>query len=496
MIILESPRIREWDRYTIQNEPIKAVDLMERAANACVKWLHENGFRGRSFSIYCGKGNNGGDGLAIARILSSLGEKVSVQVLEFGHKGSLEFQENLVRLHTTPVPVTFISEVSSLHPIPSEDVIIDALFGTGIDKPLEGLAAAVAVHINNASGNVVSIDIPSGLYPDRSSLGHTIVKATHTLSFQCLKLAFLMPENAPFMGQVHLLDIGLHPDFPKLFEPHYHFFDESMAAAVYRHRQPFAHKGMQGHAALVVGATGMMGAAILAARACLRSGVGKLTCFIPPEGLEILQVSVPEAICKMREVELNGRKALGETFNAMGIGPGIGTSERSSQLIADLLESYEGRLVLDADALNILGAHPLRIGKWPSKTIITPHIGEWVRLAGKSHDDFERLEQVKAFSREHDCIVVLKGRFTFIASPEGKCYFNGSGNSGLAKAGTGDVLTGIITSYLAQGYAPLEAALLGVYVHGRAADEAIKTISIDSLMASDVIDRLAGLSLP
>jgi NAD(P)H-hydrate epimerase len=375
-------------------------------------------------------------------------------------------------------------------------MVIDALFGTGINKPLEGLAAAVAKHLNNAHSTVVSIDLPSGLDPDRSSIGQTIVKAAHTLSFQCLKLAFLLPENAPFIGQVHLLDIGLHPDFPKLFEPGYQFFDASMAAAFYKHRKPFAHKGTQGHAALVVGTPGMMGAAILAARACLRSGVGKLTCFIPSEGLEILQVAVPEAICKLRDTDRNEFKAIFETFSALGIGPGIGTSDRSTQLFFDLLSVYNGRLILDADALNIVAAHPDRIGKWPSQTILTPHIGEWGRLAGKSLNDFERLEQVKAFSQKHDCIVVLKGRYTFIATPGGKCYFNGSGNSGLAKAGTGDVLTGIITSYLAQGYTPTEAALLGVYVHGHAADEAIKTINIDSLMASDVIDQLATLPLP
>jgi NAD(P)H-hydrate epimerase len=384
MIILESPRIREWDHYTIQNEPIKSIDLMERAAQACVRWLQENGFQGKPYTIFCGKGNNGADGLAIARILSSLGEKVSVQILEFGHKGSPDFQENLVRLHSTSVPITFISEVSALHPIPSDGMVIDALFGTGINKPLEGLAAAVATHLNNAHSTVVSIDLPSGLDPDRSSLGQTIVKAAHTLSFQCLKLAFLLPENAPFIGQVHLLDIGLHPDFPKLFEPGYQFFDASMAAASYKHRKPFAHKGTQGHAALVVGTPGMMGAAILAARACLRSGVGKLTCFIPSEGLEILQVAVPEAICKLRDTDRNEFKAIFETFSALGIGPGIGTSDRSTQLFFDLLSVYNGRLILDADALNIVAAHPDRIGKWPSQTILTPHIGEWGRLAGKS----------------------------------------------------------------------------------------------------------------
>lgn len=495
MMIRSSDEIRSWDAYTMANEPVTSVDLMERAARACHQWILESNYSDNNFRVFCGKGNNGGDGLALARLLHASGKKVNVVILEYGHKGTPDFQENLVRLHSLHLPVSFISTKENIHTVPNNEVIIDAVFGTGLDRAPDALASQVIQSINASGNTVLSIDIPSGLYADRSSRGQMVVKARHTLSFQCHKLAFLLAENEPYVGEVHILDIGLHPDFPRIHAPKYRFIDKELIAGFYKPVNDFAHKGSRGHAALMSGHTGMMGAAILSAKACLRAGAGKLTCFIPEETVPLMQVALPEAICSPiapDDVSLNINES---KFEAWGAGPAIGTSERQFHLLAQLIRSGIPKLVLDADALNILSLYPELISQLPENTILTPHVGEWERINGRSENDFQRLEQVMAFAENHHCIVALKGRYTFIADPKGRQYFNTTGNSGLAKAGTGDVLTGMITSYLAQGYSPLEAALSGVYMHGLAADRAIRTISKEALLASDVVECLGHLTL-
>lgn len=493
MQIWSAAQIRAWDAYTIANEPIASIDLMERAALACHRWILQSNYKESPFIVFCGKGNNGGDGLAIARHLHISGKTVQVIILEYGRKGTEDFQKNLTRLHDAAIPVSCITTPENIHPIPENGVVIDALFGTGLDRPLDALASTLVEHINNSGNPVISIDVPSGLFPDKSTKGFHVIKAWHTLSFQCYKLAFLLSENEPFTGELHILDIGLHPDFPRIHSPTYRFINRELVMRFYRQRNEFAHKGSQGHAALLTGQPGMMGAAILSSRACLRAGAGKLSCFIPQETVSLMQVALPEAICHpLAATDENVKVDLNE-FDAWGAGPGLGKSEQAYHLIAQLLSAKTGKLVLDADALNLLADHPELLHQLPENTILTPHVGEWTRLAGKAANDFDRLEQVIAFAERHKCIVVLKGRFTFIADPEKRGYFNSTGNSGLAKAGTGDVLTGMITSYLAQGYSPLEAALLGVYLHGLAADQAVKSISKEALLASDVVESLAKI---
>jgi NAD(P)H-hydrate epimerase len=491
MQIWSATQLRAWDAYTIANEPIASIDLMERAAMACYQWILKSEYNDKTFTVYCGKGNNGGDGLAIARLLHASGNKVQVIILEYGRKGSADFQKNLTRIHDAHIPVIYISSTDNIHPIPENDVVIDALFGTGLDRPLDALASKLVQHINASGNPVISIDMPSGLFTDTSANGQTVIKAHHTLSFQCYKLSFLLAENESFTGEIHILDIGLHPDFPRIHSPEYRFIDKELIARLYKPRNDFAHKGSQGHAALLTGQPGMMGAAILSSRACLRAGVGKLSCFIPEETVPLMQIALPEAICHPINKEEETLNAEIGNFDAWGAGPGLGKGKQAYHLIAQLLTANTGKLVLDADALNLLSEHPELLHQIPESTIITPHVGEWTRLAGKAANDFDRLEQVIAFAQRHKCIVVMKGRYTFIADPAGGRYFNTTGNSGLAKAGTGDVLTGIITSFLAQGYPPLESALLGVYMHGLAADHAIKHITKEALLASDVVDSLS-----
>ena len=493
MEILSAEQIRAWDEYTMQHEPIASIDLMERAAGSCFSWLEKNGYLGRNFSIYCGKGNNGGDGLALARLLSAQDGSVTVHILEFGHIGTDDFQINLARLHQTPVEVRFIQgEEHFLRSQPGE-VLIDALLGSGLNRPLEGVTARLVDHLNGSGNEIVSIDIPSGLFVSRSSCGNMVVRATHTLSFQVWKPAFLLPENEDWVGQVHILDIGLHPGFLAGVRSETTLLDPHIIRDIFKPRQPFSHKGNFGHALLMAGSHGKIGAAVLASRACLRAGAGLLTVKVPGCGYAILQTSLPEAMV-LTDADENIQTALPaggvEHYSVIGVGPGLGTAERTAGFLHALLGAYRKPMVIDADALNILSAHPYWLGSLPPYSILTPHPKEFERLFGASSDDYARLDKAREMAKKHQCIIVLKGHYTFIAMPGGQGYFNSTGNAGMAKGGSGDALTGILTALLGQTYSPGEAALLGVYVHGLAGDVAASAFSQESMLPGDLIDCL------
>lgn len=493
MQIFATEQIRAWDEFTIQHEPIASVDLMERAAAACFDWLQQEGYSNKTFSVYCAKGNNGGDGLAIARMLSQAGQQVVVNILEFGHKGTDDFQTNLARLHESSAEIRFISEETTIHPPGPGDVLIDALFGSGLNRPLDGLSARLVEHMNTTGHEIISIDIPSGLFVDRSSRNNPVVKATHTLSFQCYKPALLVPENADFFGEVHILDIGLHPGFLKDQHSRLQWIDAELIKSILKPRKKFSHKGDFGHAALAAGSNGMMGAAVLCARACLRSGAGKLTCHIPSAGNTIMQIAVPEAMCKVEEGSgYITTMSAPEKYNAIGIGPGLGQHDQHASLIEYIFQHFHHPLVIDADGLNVLAKHTWLLNKIPPQTILTPHPKEFERLFGKTTDDFHRLFLALEKAEFYKVNIVLKGHYTFIATPDGTGYFNSTGNAGMATGGTGDVLTGIITSLVAQGYEPKQAAIAGVYIHGLAGDMAAACLSPEALLASDIIDYLGN----
>jgi len=495
MKILSAAKIREWDNYTIQHEPIASIDLMERASLACVNWLTTNYPDAPSFGIFCGKGNNGGDGLAIARMLMDRKYLVTVHILEFGHMGTDDFQTNLARLHKLPdTDIHFVQTGEHLHPIPHDQVIVDALFGSGLNRPLEGVTASLVEHINKSGCEIISIDIPGGLFTDRSSKGTLTVRADHTLSFQCYKPAFLFAENEHAVGEVHLLDIGLHQGFYNNISSQFELLDDNIIHSVYKPRKRFAHKGNFGHALLLAGSYGKMGAAVLAAKACLRSGAGLVTCHIPKCGYDILQCSVPEvmvltdfssSICTKLEDDLS-------QYQTIGIGPGIGTASETKNLLREIFDSWHSPVVLDADALNIMALQKDLLNLVPAGSILTPHPKEFERLFGESANDFDRVLLALQKAKELNCIIVLKGHHTFIATPDGKKLFNSTGNAGMATAGSGDVLTGILTGLLAQGYSPVETAILGVYLHGLAGDLATKNLSEEAMIAGDIIEFLGS----
>lgn len=490
MKIFSADQIKKWDAYTITHEPIASIDLMERAATACCKWLLGKNFGQQHFRIFCGKGNNGGDGLAMARILIEHKCRVTVYILEFGNIGTPDFQTNLEKLHLLTTDIHFIQSPDFFPPIPENDIVIDALFGTGLNKPLEGISQLLVNHINQSGCTIIAIDMPSGLYADRSSAGNTVISAGITLSFQHYKLAFLVPENEVHCGEVHLLNIGLSREFESRELAAYEWIDPAIPRALYKPRPIFAHKGNFGHAQLIAGSYGMMGAAVLSARACLRSGAGKLTCLVPECGYTILQSAVPEAMCTV-----NGDRFISDTdgvekYDAIGIGPGIGIHASHRQWLERVFQEAGASLVIDADALNVLARHPELLSSLPPLTILTPHPREFERLFGPVPNDFERIGLAMESSRKYNVIIVVKGHYSFIACPDGQGYFNSSGNPGMATAGSGDVLTGILTGLLARGYPPKQATLLGVYLHGLAGDIAAAKNSPEALIAGDISNCL------
>ncbi len=495
MQILTADEIRAWDKFTIEHKPIASIDLMEHAATACVQWIEKKDWKGKRFLTFCGKGNNGGDGLAIARMLLQKGCVVETYILETGKAGSPDFETNLQRLKQTANAVHFIQSESDFPTIEKNAVIIDALFGSGLNKPLEGLAAQVVEHINKADATVVSIDLPSGLFIKQSSVGNAVVKATTTLTFQCYKLGLLVQENAPFIGDVQVLDIRLHPGFLATIQTKQNLLDGVLVRKIFKPRQRFVHKGTFGHALLIGGSWGKMGAAVLATKACMAAGAGLATAFIPKCGYEIMQTSAPEAMALVDEEErhLTTLPDDIEKFSSIGVGPGIGTHTQTQHLLSFVLKRFTKPLVIDADGLNCLAMNKDWLTSLPPHSILTPHPKEFDRLFGDHKNDFERLKKATQKAAELNAIILVKGHHTFIACPDGEGYFNSSGNAGLAKGGSGDVLTGIITSLLGQQYLPKEAALLGVYIHGWAGDFAAREYSIEAMLPTHTIECLADV---
>ena len=489
MKILSAIQIRQADNFTIKNEPISSSALMERAGRKCFEWIVNNTDTTNKYIIICGTGNNGGDGLVIAKFLSENQCNVEIIILSSSKEYSDDFKKNFEVIKKTNIHFTLIAEGEkfSLH---EPAIIIDAILGSGLSRPVTGWLGRCIHDINNSGNDIISIDMPSGLFADLSSDGE-IVKAKHTLTFQTPKLAFFFQENEKYVGEFYVLNIGLDKEFIKEINSLKFYFCKKEVKKILKPRSKFSHKGNHGHSLLICGSKGKIGAAVLSARACLRSGTGLLTIRIPKVGNEILQSAVPEAM-----VELDNSddliSSIGDIgiYNGIGIGPGLGTSEETRKMFFDFLENVKKPVVIDADALNILSEHPDRLKTIPAHSILTPHPKEFERLAGKSLNDFERHKQQIRFSIEHNVIIVLKGAYTCISLTDGKVFFNSTGNPGMAKGGSGDALTGMITAFLSQNYKPEHAALLGVYLHGAAGDIAAKKKGIYSMICSDLIESI------
>ena len=490
MKILSAKEIMEADAYTIRNEPVKSIDLMERASIAFVELFAKHFPSQKEIKVFCGTGNNGGDGLAISRLLINKGYHVHTYVVKVNDGTTPDFNINYNRL----IELTKVKDILRSTDIPeisNNEVVIDALFGTGLTRPVTGIFAETIETINKSGAIIVSVDIASGLQADQPSTGDHIIRPSLTISFQVPKMAFFIPENEQYVGNWEIADIGLSKDFiHNTFSKNF-FTTPDFVKSHLKKRKKFAHKGEFGKALIISGSYGKMGAAVLCAKACLRSGIGLLTMHIPRCGYEIIQTAVPEAMSSIdREKNLISGYPDLKGFNTVGIGPGIGTHESTINMLGKLLENSLSPMVLDADALNILSRNNYLLDNLPPGSILTPHLIEFERIAGACKNHFERIERQRQLSVHLHVIIILKGAYTSVSLPDGTIYFNSTGNPGMAKGGTGDVLTGVVTALLGQNYSSNEAAILAVYLHGLAGDIAVESKDQESLIASDIIECL------
>lgn len=495
MKILNAEQIRQADAYTIKNEPVSSINLMERAATKCYDWISSKIDKSKKIFVFCGLGNNGGDGLVIARLLCKSGYKVSVYILKHSDKCAEDFRKNRERLRKIKnISITEISDAAKFPEIKNEDVIIDAIFGSGLSKPVEGFPADIIHAINKTKAFVISIDLPSGLYSESNSknIHKNIARASVTLTFQVPKLAFLFPENYEFTGEWIVLDIGLDKDFIQGIDSKYYFVEAVDIKNLIRPRGKFSHKGNFGHALLLSGSHGKIGAAVLGAKACLRSGAGLFTAHVPKCGYEIMQTAVPEAMCSVDD-EKDFLSSLPDIskYNAIAIGPGTGQKEETQKMMKLLIQSTSAPIIFDADAINIFAENKTWLSFLPKGSILTPHPGEFARLAGKTSDSMQRMELQKEFSVKYGIYIIYKGAFTTISAPDGRFFFNSSGNPGMATAGSGDVLTGILLGLKSCGYSSLETCLAGTFIHGLAGDIASMVKGETSMMAGDIIENIS-----
>ena len=495
MKILTGGQFRELDLFTIQNEPIGSLQLMERASRAVAdEILRRFPNDVRRVFVFAGPGGNGGDGLAVARMLAEAGRVVTAYLFNVRGQLNPDCETNRDRLRERDdVQLVEITSELVFPELRADDLVIDALFGTGLNKPLSGGFALVAKRLNQSRCMILSIDVPSGLMCEENAYNDTsaVVRATLTLSIQLPKLAFFFAENQRFVGEYVLLPIGLSDEGLDAMKTHLWLTEEAEMRSLLRPRPRFAHKGTMGHALLVAGSRGMAGAAILATKAALRSGVGKLTLHTPHSCLDIIQTTVPETVVQMDvDADIVTSAIDANAFQAIGIGPGLGHSRYTGAALRDYLRQHVCPMVIDADAINLLADNREWLRDIPSESILTPHPKELDRLVGTSQTSFERMNRARNLAISYGLFVVVKGHYSQVCTPTGDVYFNPTGNPGMATPGSGDVLTGILTALLAQGYLPAEAVQLGVYLHGLAGDLAAEELGEESLIASDIISHL------
>jgi len=496
MKIFQTDQIRRLDARTIELEGIRSSALMDRAATALFTRIRQLVDFSDKILVLAGPGNNGGDGLVIARLLLQAGYQVTTVLCNFGRKLSEDNTLQLERLKRVPVSHLLIPDTPViLESLKDYDWLIDSLFGSGLNRPLEGDFAATVSWINQQPIRKLAIDLPSGLYGEENDInaGRIIVKADLTLGLQFPRLAFLLPENEVFIGEWELVDIGLHQQAIQSTDTPYTLTTLQEVSGWLKRRSRFAHKGICGKSLLIAGSKGMTGAAILAGKGALRAGTGLLTLRIPEPSLIIVQTALPEATAQTYSDHFWDDDCSVNGWTAIAVGPGLGNNHAGMASLERLLRQQPQRLVLDADALNMLAEKPALMKLLPYGTILTPHPGEFERLAGTtSKTGYKRLQAAITFAVDHQVYLVLKGAYSACITPEGTCQFNATGNPGMATGGSGDVLTGIIVSLLAQGYTQREACVLGTCLHGLSADLLLTVQSQESLTAGDIAGNLGA----
>ena len=485
--ILSAEQMRAADAFTIKHGPVSSIDLMERAAEAFVQRFTEMVSVCTTVQIVCGVGNNGGDGLAIARLLMQRGYKVDISLIEYASPLSPDCQINFNRFDSETITVVKNANDFTVN----GEVVVDAIFGSGLNRPVTGLAGAVIEKINQSSATVVSVDIPSGLFADEIRLSGAVIVADSTISFQRPKLTFFIPESGKFTGDFYVVDIGLDEAFVNAQSSDYSMIEASDVAGLLPERKKFQHKGDFGRVQVFAGSLGKMGAALLCSKAVLRAGAGLLTTHVPICGHEVMQVSLPEAMVTL-DAGVNYIESGGILPNTevVCIGPGIGLKEATVGWLGNILENTVLPMVIDADGLNIIAQDQELMNLIPCGAVLTPHVGEFHRLFGHCETGLERLEKMRNMALARKWVILLKGAHSAIALPNGRIVFNTSGNAGMATAGSGDVLSGIITGLMAQGINAGDATIAGVYLHGKAGDLAAQKVGETALMASDLLNAL------
>ncbi|WP_103068321.1 NAD(P)H-hydrate dehydratase [Aquimarina sediminis] len=492
MKIFSAQQMRKADEATMQSEQITSIELMEHAATQIFNLIH-NRLQGSPISIhvFCGLGNNGGDGLVISRLLVEHGYNVKTYIVNFSDNRSKDFLVNYDRLKEIakdwPIQLKCEEDFPELQ---REDMVIDAIFGIGLNRPLVPWVVSLIKHLNKSRCFTLSVDIPSGLYSDKAPDDKEgVMFADVTVTFQLPKLVFFLPETGMYTRDLEVIDIGLNRNFLMQSPGVGILISKNEVLPLYRPRHKFTHKGTYGHSIIIGGSYGKMGSIVLATKAALRTGAGLVTAYIPECGYEVVQTSVPEAMViadsddELEEITLDFKPA------AIGIGMGMGTNEKTVRAFGDFIKENKAPLVIDADGINILAKAPELLKDLPEKTILTPHPKELERLLGEWKDDFDKIEKVKAFSKQYNCIIIVKGANS-ITVFDNQLYVNNNGNPGMATAGSGDVLTGMITALLSQDYDPLHAAVFGVYLHGSSGDIATQKTGFEGLIASDIISQI------
>ena len=496
MKVFTAEQIYKADKATIEKQQLSSDALMERAATQIFNWMHVR-LQGAPVKIhlFCGIGNNGGDGIALARQLFEHGYDIAVYVIKYSDKRSKDFLTNLDRLKDRKIWPVYMDADTDMPDIHPNDIIVDAIFGIGLNRTPDAWVGQIIQHLNTSRAFILSVDIPSGLFTDRVPEGkEAVIRANYVLSFQVPKLVFFLPETGVYLEQWEVLDIGLDPEFLMNEKTDFELIAKNEVLQFYKPRTKYSHKGTYGHALIIGGSYGKIGAVSLASKAALKTGSGLVTAYVPECGYQILQTSIPEVM-----VLTNGKSII-ESIEfdieptVVGIGIGMGTSDKTMMAFASFLKGTKLPLVIDADALNMLSQNQELLDFIPEKSIVTPHPKELERLVGKWKDDFEKLKKVKHFSEKYKVIVVIKGAHT-ITIFGGRGYINTTGNPGMATAGSGDTLMGIITGLMAQGYPSLQAAIFGVYLHGKSGDNSVESTGYQALIASDIVEGIGSAFL-
>jgi len=488
MKIFNADQLAELDSLSCKEQAISSWELMERAAKKAYAVIKTE-VKTNSVCLLAGSGNNGGDGLAIAYFLAQDGYEVTVYLVNYASSRSKDNQKNLVRLkNQSKVKLIDFDENAVLPHLESKTTFIDAIFGVGLNRPMPDFIQNLIKKINETVLKTIAIDVPSGMYINQiPSETEIVFKADITLTFQSPKLSFYLPDYSECIGSIKILDIGLSLKGINQMESNSIYVDLKYAQSKYNRRQRFSHKGTYGHALIVGGSQYMLGSVLLSSASCMRSGVGKTSVMMPKRGHSSLLHYLPEAMLVQTDSEsFITYRNLEFTPQSIGIGVGIGQSSEALKALKSWLASSENPMVIDADALNLIANNKELLQLIPSCSILTPHPGELQKLIGQWQNDVDKLNKIKTFSKTWDVVVLAKDAYSLCVYKD-SVYVNSTGNSGLATAGSGDVLTGLLTGLLAQGYKSVNAALLGAFLHGQAGDLALEETSEESLIASDIV---------